>query len=319
MTESELAQKQAARDAKAERERVAAQKKTAVAKQALLASMGAPPAPHVNGSSALPSSSNAAAAESGEHNDDDAAVADGGEGGESEKDAVSEGGSDDGDTGGGDERQEARPDDVEAELDDDDQFDDLVAIESVMGVFLKAVFDRLHSETIGTASRNALEAKWLLGMLKQEGANWWLLAARARMISTKLGLEYGEAAYYRDIKVWLPDEQWGSEAMPPCVECESAAEVGVHGFHDSHFGRRVCGLASHYFIISRRYICHCCERKAKAAKVAAQEAGLDVQEEEEGTDNPPQYTDHVSSSIMIQARWIRTKRSLRRGRESLID
>jgi hypothetical protein len=38
-------------------------------------------------------------------------------------------------------------------------------------------------------------------MLKQEGANWWLLAARARMISTKLGLEYGEAAYYRDIKV----------------------------------------------------------------------------------------------------------------------
>ena len=78
--------------------------------------------------------------------------------------------------------------------------------------------------------------------------------------------------------------------MPPCVECESAAEVGVHGFHDSHFGRRVCGLASHYFIISRRYICHCCERKAKAAKVAAQEAGLDVQEEEEGTDNPPQYT-----------------------------
>ena len=73
--------------------------------------------------------------------------------------------------------------------------DDSDANGSVMGAYLKAVFDRLHSETIGTASRIALEAKWLLGMLKQEGADWWLPAAHTHLISAKLGLEYGEPEY----------------------------------------------------------------------------------------------------------------------------
>ena len=90
------------------------------------------------------------------------------------------------------------------------------------------------------------------------------------MVCAKLGLDFGEQSYYRDIKVWLPDVQWGDEATPPCVECESAAEVRPHGFRDNHFGRRICGVKTHYFAMSRRYICHCCERKAKAAKVAAE-------------------------------------------------
>ena len=97
------------------------------------------------------------------------------------------------------ERLEARPADVEAKLDDEDQGAD--GVTSVMGAYLKAVFERLHSETIGEASRSALEAKWLLDMLNEEGANFWLPAARARSVCAKLGLEYGEPAYYRDIKV----------------------------------------------------------------------------------------------------------------------
>jgi len=59
-------------------------------------------------------------------------------------------------------RREARPADIEAELDYDEQIDASEDAVSIMGTYLKAVFDRLHSETTGDASRNALEAKWLL-------------------------------------------------------------------------------------------------------------------------------------------------------------
>lgn len=180
----------------------------------------------------------------------------------------------------GEARREARPRNVEATLDDevDEERTERDAAAGVMGMYRKAVFDRLHSETTGEASRNALEAKWLLSMLNEEGSEWWLRATRARSICKKLGLEYGEPAYYRDILVWLPDERWGAEAMPPCVHCDSAAQVGVHGYRDDHFGRRICGLESHYFIISRRYICHCCENKAKATKQAAEAAGMRMAE-----------------------------------------
>ena len=147
---------------------------------------------------------------------------------------------------GGEARREARPADVEAELDDEDGEPE--AVEGVMATYLKAVFDRLHSETTGEASRDAFESKWLLAILKEEGSEWWLRASRARSICAKLGLEYDEPAYYHDILVWLPDERWGAEAMPPCVECKSAEQVGVHGFQTVHFGRRVCSLKSHYFM-----------------------------------------------------------------------
>jgi len=55
---------------------------------------------------------------------------------------------------GGEARREARPADVEAELDDEDGEPE--AVEGVMATYLKAVFDRLHSETTGEASRDVL-------------------------------------------------------------------------------------------------------------------------------------------------------------------
>ena len=61
---------------------------------------------------------------------------------------------------------EARPADVEAELDDDET--DAPA-QGVMAVYLKAVYQLVHSETISEASGNAFEQKWLLGMLKAHG------------------------------------------------------------------------------------------------------------------------------------------------------
>ena len=144
-------------------------------------------------------------------------------------------------------RREVRPDDVHAELDEDEQLDGSEAEPGVMGTYLKAVFDRLHSEVCGKASRCALEDKWLLGLLKAPGADWWLRAGLAESVCAKLGLEFSQPSYYRDIYVWLPDMRWGHEAMPPCVECETAAQVGPHCFRDNHFARRigvvlVCGI-----------------------------------------------------------------------------
>ena len=153
-------------------------------------------------------------------------------------------------------RLDVRPAPVDAELDEDnedDAPDDLGGGSSVMGAYLKAAFDRLHSETTGEASRSG-EEKWLLGRLKAEGAGWWLRGACARSLCRLLGLEYGEPSYYRDVKVWLPDEQWGAEAMPPCPVCESARDVGVHSWQNVHYGRRICSMSTHYYIISRRYI-----------------------------------------------------------------
>lgn len=184
-------------------------------------------------------------------------------------------------------RREVRPEDVHAELDEDEQLDGSEAEPGVMGTYLKAVFDRLHSEVCGKASRCALEDKWLLGLLKAPGADWWLRAGLAESVCAKLGLEFSQPSYYRDIYVWLPDMRWGHEAMPPCVECETAAQVGPHCFRDNHFARRIGGLKSHYFTMSRRYICGCCEDKAAKAKQAAEDAGLSV---EASTDTESQYT-----------------------------
>ena len=51
--------------------------------------------------------------------------------------------------------------------------------------------------------------------------------------------------YYQDVHVWLPDEEFGMS--PPCYSGKPPA-------------RCVIGLISHYFLMTRRYICHHCEK-----------------------------------------------------------
>lgn len=135
--------------------------------------------------------------------------------------------------------------DISASLDDDDH---RIPQDSVMGQYLKAVFMRLKYE-VSTKFVGLEEEKWLLGMLKDD--DWWLRANFAHRVCKQLKLQYTEENkfYFRDIKVWLPDQQWGLKAMPPCVLCKSAANVNVHGFRDNHFGRRICDIDGHYFVI----------------------------------------------------------------------
>jgi hypothetical protein len=109
-----------------------------------------------------------------------------------------------------------------------------------------------------------------------EENDWWLRAVHAPKICGFLGLECTEPSYYRDICVWLPDERWGIEALPPCPTFLISNRVGVHCWRGNHAGCRVVALDTHYFAISRRYICHGCEDAAAAVKTAAKAAAQAV-------------------------------------------
>lgn len=158
--------------------------------------------------------------------------------------------------------------------------------------YVKKVAERLKVET---TTRGPMRERWLLPLLEEEGANFWLRSDRhAKVVCHKVGLEYSEPAYYRDIKVWLPDVQFGPDAMPPCPHCKSMRHVSPHGWRLNHHARRVTDLFSHYYIMSRRYICSTCKMKRKAEKdalaAAAQSVGAHVDMEDEDEDEVPGAT-----------------------------
>lgn len=179
-------------------------------------------------------------------------------------------------------QQEYLSENIDAELEDDNDVDIIDTTSGTMAVFLKAVHRQLREEVRGRVAKE----HWLLTILKAPGADWWIRAGQARVVCKKLGLMYGEPSYYRDIHVWLPDFRWGTEAMPPCVICKSAEEVSPHDFLTNHFGRRVCALTTNYFIVTQRYICACCARRASNINTAVDASGLTVEE----TILKPQYT-----------------------------
>ena len=228
----------------------------------------------------------------GQDDQGDAGVntADADHGDESNGDAASDGARTDGARTG-----DSQPP-IVADLDDDEQLVDEVGV-GVMAVYLMAIHDRLKAE-VGAGNPNGPQRAsvnvWLLPLLKEDHVCWRLSAAMARMVCGKLGLKYGEPAYYRDVVIWLPDLRWGDDGLPPCPECH-CRRVGPHMFRENHDGRRICGLTEHYFILSRRYKCYVCEDNAAKVKhvalAAAEAAGLTV--EEMGPDNEekaPPYT-----------------------------
>ena len=129
----------------------------------------------------------------------------------------------------GEGRREYTPDNVVAALDvDDDQIDNAEAPEGLMAEYLEKVQKRLRFER---ANKLATTGKWLLQLLdKVPGSDWWLRSGLAKHVCNKLGIEYGEPSYYKDLYVWLPDERWGPMAMPPCPTCKSCTHVSPHDF-----------------------------------------------------------------------------------------
>ena len=166
------------------------------------------------------------------------------------------------------------PPDVHADLDDEAQVDDDNNGPGVMKELLRAVHERLKKET----HKDFTEERWLLGIFNSN--DWWLRVERLEVdkVFERLDIQPSLMEYYRDINLWLPDLRWG--AMPPCPCCSSAKSVRFHCWRDNHFGRRIIGLDTNYYVISRRYICGECESNSKQAKkaamVAAESAGLIV-------------------------------------------
>ena len=143
--------------------------------------------------------------------------------------------------------------------------------------YLEAIYKRFQYEFTGKCK--GLEAAWLMELLKR--SNFVVPREEAKYVCTKLKLRYSEPYYYQDVVVWVPDEQWGVECTPCCPSCGKNDKVGVHGYRTNHFGRRIVSLSSHYFIMSRRYICYGCKEergKAEAAIAAtAEREGINIE------------------------------------------
>jgi hypothetical protein len=97
---------------------------------------------------------------------------------------------------------------------------------------------------------------WLVPYLKYH--NFWIRAEVAQCICKKLKIESDKPGYYKGVKVWLPEIQWGPDCTPCCVRCGESKSVGDHGF-DKDAQRLVVGVQANYYIITRRWKCHACK------------------------------------------------------------
>jgi hypothetical protein len=130
---------------------------------------------------------------------------------------------------------------------------------SVMYQLLFFIRNRIKLES---NTKKHVEYRWLLEHLHQN--EFWIRKESAPHISKKLGLGTQLNGYYRDIKVWLPDEEFN--IMPICPSCQTNDNIGVHGYNKKTIARRVIGIKLQYYIMSRRYICHSCQRVQNSQK-----------------------------------------------------
>jgi hypothetical protein len=157
---------------------------------------------------------------------------------------------------------------VIADLDDDSGKEDDAFTNGPMGAYLKAVLLRLREEASTKPKKQATNFDhWLTKELDENG--FWLRKERAKLVCRKLKIEFGEPLYYRDIRVWIPEIEGGQLCMPTCTTCKSNLNVRIHSYTTDHPARRIVALSTHYYLMSREYMCKSCqvvhkERKEKA-------------------------------------------------------
>ena len=114
-----------------------------------------------------------------------------------------------------------------------------------------------------------------------EEHKFWLRAEAAPSIAKKLGMPATtKFQYFRDIKVWLPDIQWGLAAMPCCTNCGSNQRVHANKFPFDHPMRRIVSIDDCYFILSRQYYCASCKPSRKACKPVTNKLGHSMKQPE---------------------------------------
>ena len=142
--------------------------------------------------------------------------------------------------------------------------------------YLKKLHEQLKLEC--NAQRGRKEEDWLIQYLQVNG--WWILKEHAPNVAKKLSMPEYPQTNYSDVRVWIPDLQYGMDCMPCCPCCKRRESVIVHGFHSNHVGRLVGGITRNYYILSRRYRCTDCKDKAEQFKRQINHAGNAIIEHE---------------------------------------
>ena len=136
---------------------------------------------------------------------------------------------------------------------------------SVIMAYLKALQVQLKKE-FHEKKQVVVMDRWIIKEL--ERFKYVLPCHRADFYCRKLGIKFHEFAYYKDVHVWLPHSQWGTQFMPPCPNCKCASHVRQYSFPEWP-ARRVFTQTGHYYIMTRRFACDvCCQAAADIEKKA---------------------------------------------------
>ncbi|GFH55445.1 hypothetical protein CTEN210_11921 [Chaetoceros tenuissimus] len=131
---------------------------------------------------------------------------------------------------------------------------------SIMGKFQKAIEKRIQIES-NTKDPISDEEKWLFSYLKRN--KFWIRKECSSFLCQKLGIPHEAEGYYKDIRVWLPDVEF--KYMPHCPTCSNNDRVATHCYGEGNktISRTVVSVSNNYSLLSRRYICHRCEKEER--------------------------------------------------------
>jgi intein/homing endonuclease len=97
---------------------------------------------------------------------------------------------------------------ADLDIEEDDNFEDAeeeIDISSVMALYLLAIQKRIRKELHD--KNMSSEDKWLHKFLKDD--EYWIEVKRVKSICKKLSLKFSEQYYYRDVRVWFPEIEFG--------------------------------------------------------------------------------------------------------------
>ena len=141
---------------------------------------------------------------------------------------------------------------------DEDEDDSSTSEEGIMKKLATKLVQRLQDELrvqSRGASRPVLahDEKWLLEFLRLNG--FWVRQSHAKYLYEKLfkkKFNRDDQYYYRDIRVWLPDEQY--KCPLTCPFCKESA-TARHSLPTSHPIRRITDIDTSYWLLSAEYKC----------------------------------------------------------------
>jgi hypothetical protein len=127
----------------------------------------------------------------------------------------------------------------------------------IMKEYMQAIMKQYQTEDSQNFDPNG--CAWLKDYLNDHG--YHIRAECVHLVCKKLGIQFHEQEYYRDICVWFPKEEGGMMCMPTCPTCKRNDSIRKHSYPMNHPGRRVTTFNTHYYIMSRQYLCKWCKEE----------------------------------------------------------